>query len=232
MSRQPPIGRQAALRTHPQRLQMAQRSAQTSRTRRDPNQEHLPPSALPVPAPTDRAWPRDRRRQALDPDHHLAHAQHRRDLPRPRRRLLRPPRPPTRHPTPRRPIPTPRPHRHPAENTRIRRRRIFPSVPGWSTPRCARSSKNATILPIRKKEPSGFQTQSHDGQRWRKNSSPRSSRGRSSPHSGQTVHQPCHARQRSTTAKTSLAVARARARARSRVCRRPPRGRPLPAPRR
>jgi hypothetical protein len=71
----PPIGRQAALRTRPQRLHMASRSAQASRARRDPNEEHLSPKRSTSACAPDRARPRDRRRQALDPDRHLAHAQ-------------------------------------------------------------------------------------------------------------------------------------------------------------
>jgi hypothetical protein len=61
----------------------------------------------------------DRRRPALDHRRLLAHAHHRRDLPRRRQRLLHPPRPKQTNPTPRRPTRTPRTHRHASGSRRL-----------------------------------------------------------------------------------------------------------------
>jgi transposase len=91
-----------------------------------PHEEQLPPGALPAPATPDRTRPRDRCRQTRNPAGHLAHGQHRRDLPRPPRRLLPTPRPQARHPTPRRPTRAPRTHRHPAGGSRIGGKGVLP----------------------------------------------------------------------------------------------------------
>jgi hypothetical protein len=84
------------LRTRPQGLQVARPSAQAGRHGRHPHPRQLPASPIPTAAPPDRPRPRTRRRQTHDPLRLLAHAHHRRALPRARRRLLPPPRPPTR----------------------------------------------------------------------------------------------------------------------------------------
>jgi hypothetical protein len=60
-----------------------------------PHQQQLPASPIPAAAAPDRPRRRARRRQALDHLRLLAHAHHRRALPRPRRGTLPPPRPRT-----------------------------------------------------------------------------------------------------------------------------------------
>jgi transposase len=70
--------------------------------------------------PRNRPRPRTRRGQALDHLRLLAHALHRRALPRPRRRLLPPSRPRTPNQAPRRPARAPRPHSHPRSAARGR----------------------------------------------------------------------------------------------------------------
>jgi len=82
---------------------------------------------VPAAATPDRPRPRAGRGQALDHLRLLAHAHHRRALPRPRRRLLPPPRPRTPNQAPRRPARAPRPHRHIGEGGSLRlRQRGFP----------------------------------------------------------------------------------------------------------
>ena len=79
---------------------------------RDPRQGPLPRSPIPAAQAPPRAQAGPRGRQAHDDLRDLAHALHRRDLPRPRRRLLHKPRPRTPNPTPRHPARTPRTPRH------------------------------------------------------------------------------------------------------------------------
>ena len=86
--RQRPVRRQTPLRQDPQGLQVARHRARRSRAGRHPHQRQLPRSPIPA-TPAPRGHKKSaRRRQTLDPLRLLAHAHHRRALPRPRRRLL------------------------------------------------------------------------------------------------------------------------------------------------
>lgn len=68
------------------RLEVARPGARRGRTRRDPlAQHHLPRSPIRAPATPPRTQKSPRRRQTLHHHRVLAHAQHRRVLPRPRR---------------------------------------------------------------------------------------------------------------------------------------------------
>src|SRR5207248_3304103 len=73
----------------------------------------LPRRPIRPPTTAARAQEGTRRRQALDHLRRLAHALHRRALPRPRGRLLPQPRPQANNQTPRHPARTARPHRTP-----------------------------------------------------------------------------------------------------------------------
>jgi hypothetical protein len=125
LPRQRPIRRQTPLPTHPQRLQVARDHARRSRPRRDPHQEHLPPSPIPTTPTKDRTRPRARRRQTLHPRRLPAHVHHRRDLPRTRRQLLPNPGPRTRNQAPRRQASRARTRRHPP-TSRCLTRSLFP----------------------------------------------------------------------------------------------------------
>jgi transposase len=83
--------RQAPHRQDPRRLQVAGLRARRSRHGRHPRQRPLPPSPVPATQAPPRAQARARRDQAHDPLRDLAHALHRRDLPRARWRLLHQP---------------------------------------------------------------------------------------------------------------------------------------------
>ena len=87
------VRRQASLRQDAQGLKVAAGHAGRVCERRRANQGLIP--RCPVPARARAPWPRqgDHRGRSLDPDRRLAHAPHRRAVPRPRRRLLHPPEP-------------------------------------------------------------------------------------------------------------------------------------------
>ena len=88
MPGQRPVGRQAPIRPHPRRIQVAGLRARRSRHRRHPRQGPLPRSAIPPPQTPARSQTSARRHQAHHAQRDLEHAHYRRDLPRPRRRLL------------------------------------------------------------------------------------------------------------------------------------------------
>ena len=129
MPRQRQVGRQAPLRQDPQRLQVAGLRARRSRHGRDPRQRPLPRSAIPAAQAPARSQARARRHQAHDDLRDLAHALHRRDLPRPRRRLLHQPQPRTPNQTPRQTARTPRTPRHANRGGRGSLSELFLSVP-------------------------------------------------------------------------------------------------------
>ena len=96
-----------------QGIALAGDRAHRSGTGVDADEGHLPCCAVPQATTAPRAQTCARSRQALDPRRRLAHAQHRRAVPRTGRRLLRTtPRPRPRGQTPPRSAPTPRTHRH------------------------------------------------------------------------------------------------------------------------
>ncbi len=91
--------------------------------------------AGPVPAPARPSRPQQSRHRgrALDPHHRLAHAHHRRAVPRPRWRLLHPPEPRPDHQTPRPPARSARAPGHPRTKAAATNRRLTeapqPSAP-------------------------------------------------------------------------------------------------------
>src|SRR4051794_13817473 len=130
LPRQRSVGRQTPLRQDPRRLEVAGLRARGGRHGRDPCQGPLPRSPIPTAQAAPRTQARPRRGQTHDDLRDLAHALHRRDLPRPRRRLLHQPRPRTPNPTPRRPARTPRTQRHAHRGGRGSLNQLF--LPGES----------------------------------------------------------------------------------------------------